>query len=163
PAPAGGASRSRFRGYLRRGVFLSLGRHGRAGRLESDSELVGPGQFGQISEAQRLQEERGRSIEQRPAHRFAPPYHLDEPTFLQGSQHTASRHPPNVLDLRTADRLAIRDHRERLQGGAGQLGNSYRELSLFDRRSEGPPGENLVAPGQLDDLHRMAVEIVVLA
>jgi hypothetical protein len=72
-------------------------------------------------------------------------------------------HPTDVLDLRAADRLAIGDYRERLQRGAGQLGNSYRELSLLDRRSEGPPGEYLVAAGQLDDLHRMAVEIVMLA
>src|SRR4030095_10844888 len=146
----------------RRGVFLASRRHRRAGRLESNSEFVGPGQFGQISEAQRLQEERGRAVKKRPAHRFAPPYHLKQQTFLQGSQPAASRPPTDVLDLRAAYRLAIGDHRECLQRGTGQLGNSYRELSLLDPRGQGAPGEDLGAAGQLDDLPRMAVAIIML-
>ena len=69
PAPAGAASRSRFRLDVRRGVVHAFGDS--TMRSERDGELLGFREVGEIAQAQQLEEERRRPVEERAAQSLA--------------------------------------------------------------------------------------------
>ena len=90
-------------------------------RPQRDRQLLGLGQIGQIPQPQQLEKERRGAVEERPAQRLAASDDLDQAALLQRAQHAAGRDPADLLDLQPADRLAVRDHRQRLERRGGEL------------------------------------------
>src|SRR5262249_15207388 len=66
-------------------------------------------------------------------------------------------------DLRASNRLAVSDHRERLERGGSELGRAHREVRPLDGLGVHRACEDLVAPGELHQLDTVRLEIVMLA
>src|SRR5688572_20012901 len=116
----------------RRSRSLYLRRRGRSG-AERNRELVGPRQLLEMAKGKLLEKDRRRSVEQRTSDAFRAADDVDEATFVKGLQHTAHAYAADLFDLGTADRLAIRDDGQCLQGRAGEPVRPSRKLRTLDR------------------------------
>src|SRR5690606_41263788 len=78
------------------------------------------------------------------------PATLIPPLSLHDALPISSRDAPDLLDLRPAHRLAIRNHGERLERGRTEPRRPDRELCPLDGRGMHRPGHDLPATPQLD-------------
>src|SRR5262245_22225846 len=161
PGRAGAAFRSRFSGHVGFGVVRSLGF--RTVRLERDGELFRLRQISQIAEAEQLDKQRGSPVEEWSPESFAPADDFEQSPLLKRTQYAAGRHASDLFDLGSADRLTVGDDGQRFEGCSGETGSTGRELGPLDRRGMYRPGQDLIAPGQLYQLHTVLVEVEVLA
>ena len=103
------------------------------------------------------------AVEQRPAQAFAPPHDVDELAFLERPQHAGRADAADLLDLRPADRLAVRDDREHLQGRAREATALRHGVEPLEHTRILRAGQELVAAGDLVDLESAARGIVLRA
>ena len=110
-----------------------------------------------------LEEYRRRAVQQRTTEPFGATDDVDQAALVQRLEHAADRDAANLLDLGAADRLTIRDDRERLERGAGQSRRTRRELRALDRFGVFGARQDLPAAADLDELDAVSVDVVVLA
>src|SRR5690349_3220764 len=106
-----------------------------------------------------LEKDRRRSVQQRPTEPLATTHHVNETTLVQRLEHTAHRDSTNLLDLGAADRLTIRDTRQRLERGCREALRTRRELRTLDHLGVFGARENLPSPADLHELHAMAIDV----
>ena len=92
------------------------------GHAERDRQLVGARQLLEMPQRKMLEEDRRRSVQQRTAEPFGATDDVDEAALVQRLEHAADGHAADLFDFGAADRLAIRDDRQRLERRAGQAG-----------------------------------------
>src|SRR5688572_15930240 len=159
-------ARARAR-WMRIAGMASLGRVRRRGvggrdHPERDRELVGPRQLLEVPKREVLEEERRRSVQQRPPQSFRPTDDVDQPALVQRLEHTADRDAPDLLDVGARDRLLIGDDRQRLERGTGEPLRTSRELGALDRFGVFGPCEDLPPAGDLEQLDTMSLDVVML-
>ena len=108
-----------------------------------------------------LQERLGGAVQNRPSRRVLPTHHPHELAFEQRSQDAGRFHASDLLDVRPDDWLLIRNDRERLQRGAGQLGDRPGSVQPLDPRRIVGSGDQLEPAGNLDKLQAASLPVEV--
>src|SRR5689334_2735958 len=116
-----------------------------------------------MAESKVLEEYGRRAIHERSAEAFSTTHHVDETTLMQRLQHAADCDAANLFDFRSTDRLAIRDDRQRLEGGSRETLRTRGELRTLDRFGVLRSRENLPTAGDLLQLDPMTVDVIVFA
>ena len=105
-----------------------------------------------MPERKLLEERRSSAVEKRPSQTFAPPGDIDQPTLVQGLEDRASTYSSDLLDLRPADGLPIRDDSERLERRRRKPLRASGQLRPLDRFSVLGSRQYLPSTGDLDQL-----------
>src|SRR5687767_8316704 len=129
---------------------------------ERDRELVGPRQLLEVPKREVLEEERRRSVQQRPPQSLRPANDVDQTALVQRLEDAADRDTPDLLDVGARDRLSIGDDRQRLERGTGEPLRTSRELGALDHLGVFGAGEDLPPAGDLEQLDTMPLDVVML-
>jgi hypothetical protein len=84
----------------------------------------------------------------------------DELEFQQDLDHVIHIHAAHRLDVRTRDRLAIRDDGQRLERGSGQSLRTHGNLGALDGFGEFGAREDLPAASLLDQFDAMSIDAI---
>src|SRR6185312_7603685 len=126
-------------------------------------QLIGTRKLAQMPQREMLEKQWSRAIQQRTAHPLAAAHHVDETSLLQRLENRTGANTANVLDLHSADRLTVRDYRERLQRSAGQPLRTRGQLRPLDCLGVFRTREYLPAIAHRDELHAVTLVVVALA
>src|SRR6185312_5372866 len=126
-------------------------------------QLIGTRKLAQMPQCEMLEEQGSRAIQQRTAHPLAAAHHVDETSLLQRLENRSGTHTANVLDLHSADRLTVRDYRERLECRTGQTLRTCGQLCPLDCLRVFRTREYLPAIAHRDEFHTVALVVVALA
>jgi hypothetical protein len=116
-----------------------------------------------MPESELLEERRSRSVMERPSQTFAPADDVNQPTLAQRLEDRACPHSSYLLNLRSPDRLSVRDYRERLERRCGKALWACRQLSALDRFGVFGARKDLPATRNFDQLDAMTVGVVVVS
>ena len=100
------------------------------------AKFLGGREILQIGKPEVFEKERGRTVERRATDDFGFASLFDQSAFEQFLHRAIHRDAPNLLDLRTRDRLAISHDGHRFQGGCRKAGGSL----FFANQSSDPGG-----------------------
>src|SRR5690242_16874963 len=137
------------------------GRRRLSRRTQRNGELVGAWKLLEMPQCELLEKRWRGAIQQRAAESFAAPYDVNQPALVQRFENRARSDAPDLFDLRAANRLAIRDDCQCLQGGGGQPLWAGGELRALDCLGVFGPREDLPAARDLEELDTVSVAVVV--
>src|SRR6185437_2829523 len=135
----------------------------RKGRTECYRQLIRARKLAQMPQCEMLQEQWRGAIQQRTPHPLAATNDVHETALLERLENRARADTANVLDLHSANRLAIRNYRECLQRRARQTLRPRRELRALDRLRVFRTREYLPPVAHSNELHAVALVVVTLA
>src|SRR5262245_26851313 len=110
-----------------------------------------------MPERKLLEKDRRRAVQERAAQTLRASNDIDESALVQRLEHAPHAHAANLLDLRAADRLAIRDDRERLERCGRQALRARRQLRALDRLRVFGAREDLPSPAHFHELDAVAL------
>jgi len=116
-----------------------------------------------MPEGELLEEGRCRSVKERPSQTFTPADDVYQPTLAQRFEDRARAHSPYLLDLRSTDRLPVRNYRERLERSGGKALRACCQLGSLDRFRVFRARKNLPSTCDFDQLNSVTVGVVVIS
>ena len=81
-----------------------------------------------------LEKDWGRAIHERTTESLTTANNVDQTALVQRLEYTADVDATDLFDLRAADRLPVRDDRQRFECGARETRRTRRELRIAQRR-----------------------------